>query len=142
MKDDFILFPRDLRTRHDEVMALYKAERSELLDKAIAALYDTLQICYGFVWQGILLRPPTSMAEIIADGHALHHCAGTGSYVENMARGKCAILLVRRADQPDEPYFTMELRDNMVVQCRGNKNCGMTDEVKKFISQWQKKKLR
>jgi len=141
LKDSFILYPRDLKKRHDEVMVIYKAKKTELLDKAIAGLYEPLQSRYGFAWQKMLLRPPASMDEIIADGHALHHCAGSGSYIENMAAGKCRILFVRRSDAPDAPFFTMELRDEKVIQCRGNNNCSMTAEVKKFVTQWKKKKL-
>jgi hypothetical protein len=142
MKNTFILFPRNLKARHDEVMKVYNKKGTAVLNKAIAALYETLQSRYGFTWEGMILRPPTSMNEIVADGQTLHHCAGSGSYGKNMAKGKIAVLLVRRADAPDKPYFTMELKNNKVIQCRGYNNCGMTDEVKNFVSRWQKKKLK
>jgi len=142
MENDFVLFPRDLKARHDEVMVLYKAEKSELLSKTIAALHENLASRFNYTWQGMMVRPPVSMDEIVADGHKLRHCVGSGSYIENMAKGKCFILFVRRAECPSEPFFTIELRDNMVIQCRGQKNCSMTDEVKKFVAQWQKQILK
>jgi len=142
MKNKFVLFPRDLKARHDEVMLLYKADESDVLNKAIVDLCDPLQNRYGFAWKGMLVRSPVSVDEIVADGHALRHCVGTGSYIKNMAKGKCFILFVRRIEKPDDPFFTVELRYNMMIQCRGSNNCGMTEEVKPFIAQWQKKKLK
>jgi len=139
MKSSFILFPRDLKTRHDEVMNLVDAEKKELFDNAIHSLYEPLYSRFYFVWKGMLIRPPASADEIIAEGHTLHHCVGTGKYIENMAKGKCYILFIRNAKQPDNPFFTMEFRDNKVAQCRGKRNCGMTEDVKKFITTWQKK---
>jgi len=58
-----------------------------------------------------------------------------------MAKGKYYILFIRHANQPGQPFFTLELRDNMVIQCRGQNNCAITEEVQKFVAQWQKKKV-
>ena len=142
MRNSFVLFPRDLKARHDEAMELVKTQKGELLNKAIQAIFGTLNNSYSFTWRGMLARAPVSADEIIAEGHALHHCVATGSYIENMAKGKCCILLIRRVEQPEASFFTAEVRDSMVVQCRGQNNCGMTDDVKKFVAEWQKKKLQ
>lgn len=139
MKSSFILFPRDLKVRHDEVMNLVETGKKELLDNAIHSLYEALYSRFYFVWKGMFIRPPTSTDEIIAEGHKLHHCVGTGSYIENMAKGKSCILFIRNVSNPDTPFFTMEFRDNSVSQCRGKNNCSMTKEVKKFLIAWQKK---
>jgi hypothetical protein len=142
MKDDFILYPRDLKARHDEAAALVRTNRAALLDKAIAAMAEALQNRYGFAWKGLIVRAPVSAAEIIAEGHALRHCAGTGAYIENMAKGQGCILFIRRIERPYDPFFTMEIRDEMVIQCRGANNCGMADDVRKFVAEFQRKKLR
>jgi maltose-binding protein MalE len=118
-------------------MKYVKAEKKELVDKAITSLYEPLYSRYFFVWKGLMIRPPTTTDEIIAEGHKLHHCIGSGNYIENMAKGNNCILFVRYAKQPDNPFFTMELRNNKVVQCRGKHNCGMTKEVKQFVTKWQ-----
>ena len=48
-------------------------------------------------------------------------------------------MFVRKTDHPDEPYFTMEWRDEKVIQCRGMRNCDMTPEVKAFVTAFEKK---
>jgi len=139
MKSSFILFPRDLKLRHDEVMNLVKAEKKELLDNAISSLFEPLYTHFYFAWRGMLIRPPTSADEIITEGHKLHHCVGTGSYIENMAKDRCYIFFIRNAKHPDKPFFTVAFQNGRVLQCRGKLNCAMTNEVKSFIKKWQKK---
>lgn len=45
---------------------------------------------------------------MIAEGQALHHCVG--GYALRMAEGKTAIFFIRLAEEPDRPYYTLELQ--------------------------------
>jgi len=141
MKNDFVLFPRDLKSRHDEVMKLYKAEKNELQSKAIQGMHQELLDKFGFSYRGLIVRPPISADEVIAEGHSLHHCVHSRAYIDNITKGKGFIFFVRQASNPDKPFFTAEVANGVVKQCRGFKNCSMTDEIKKFVAEWQKKKL-
>lgn len=89
--------------------------------------------------KGLLLVVPASAEDIRAEGAALHHCVGT--YVDRVARGETNIFFIRKEKEPDKPYFTMEWRDNDIVQCRGSRNCGMPPEVKAFTEAFKKKML-
>jgi hypothetical protein len=141
IKDDFILFPRDLKAAHDNVMEQYKHREDDIRDKAIADMYAKLLEHYGFGNKTYLVRPPATTEEIVAEGHTLHHCVHTGSYISKMIKGKLTILFIRRTEQPDEPFYTAEVVDGMLTQCRGANNCDMTEDVKKFVAVWKKKKL-
>ena len=61
-----------------------------------------------------------------------------GGYADRMAKGETAILFVRRKTEPDKPYYTMEYRDGVVVQCRTAHNASyQTDRpVKAFVDAW------
>lgn len=89
--------------------------------------------------KGLLLVVPASAEDIKAEGAALHHCVGT--YVDRVARGETNIFFIRKEQEPDKPYFTMEWKDNDIVQCRGSRNCGMPPEVKAFTEAFKKKML-
>lgn len=56
-----------------------------------------------------------------------------------MAKGETNIFFVRKADHPEKSYFTMEWKNNKVVQCRGKSNCGMPPDVKAFVQVFEKK---
>lgn len=86
--------------------------------------------------KGLILRVPRDTQEIKNEGAALHHCVGT--YVDRVAKGQTHIFFVRRVEEPDTPYFTMEYNNGRVIQCRGNHNCGMPASVKAFVAAFEK----
>lgn len=87
---------------------------------------------------GLMIRLPVNGDEIVAEGKALHHCVG--GYVERMANGKTAILFIRRIDEPDTPFFTLEWLNGKVQQCKTLNNGDYTKnaEVNAFIDKWVK----
>lgn len=89
--------------------------------------------------KGLVLVVPKTADDIKAEGEKLHHCVG--GYVDRVAKGETNIFFVRKADSPDEPYFTMEWKNNDVFQCRGLHNCDMTPDVKAFTQAFKKKML-
>lgn len=48
------------------------------------------------------------------------------------------IFFIRRKEEPEKPYYTLEWHGK-VVQCRGSHNCDMTPEVKAFVQIFQEK---
>lgn len=82
------------------------------------------------------MRVPRDAQEIKNEGAALHHCVGT--YVDRVAKGQTHIFFVRRVEEPDTPYFTMEYNNGRVIQCRGSHNCGMPSSVKAFVAAFEK----
>ncbi len=59
-------------------------------------------------------------------------------YARDHAGGKTAIFFIRRADRPQEPWFTLELDEKRleVRQNRGLRNCDPSEEVRSFVAQW------
>lgn len=63
-------------------------------------------------------------------------------WADLMAAIACSIsniFFIRKADHPEKSYFTMEWRDNKIIQCRGFKNCGMPADVQAFVKVFEKK---
>lgn len=46
---------------------------------------------------------------------------------------------MRKEKEPDKPYYTLEFKNNRIVQCRGSHNRGMTPEVEAFVKAFEKK---
>ncbi len=91
----------------------------------------------GFEKDGLMIRIPAALHEIIDEGAALHHCVG--GYASRHAEGKLHILFIRKADDPFKPYFTMELStEGRVVQVRGLRNCDPPKAVKAFVQDYKK----
>lgn len=146
MTDDLVQWPRDLTAAHnryvEERQALRDKEEKEKRAKEIAersALFAKRAVeleWMSFEADGLLIQPCASEDELINEGKVLHHCVA--SYARDHAGGKTAILFIRRAEEPDKPFFTLEFDEkNLTVrQDRGLRNCGRTPEVADFEKTW------
>lgn len=136
MHDTAISMPHDFQAMHERLSALIKHNADEKTKSAFSENYSgrkALEFCSG----NLFLRQPESMEEIIEEGSLLHHCVG--GYAERHAHGKLHILFIRTADNPDVPFYTMELSiSGKIVQVRGLRNCDMTPEVEEFVEQYEK----
>lgn len=140
MSSCFTLYPRDLRKAHDEAVLLLRTEKDtrtrRAFEKAMAAITGHLDFEAG----GMRLLLPAGPEDLAAEGQALHHCVG--SYAARVANGECVILFLRRCEEPDKSFYTIEIRGRKVIQVRGWDNHDPTPEVKKFMKQWERKVLR
>lgn len=137
MKNKKILFPKNLQTAHEEMSLEVKvqtdAKKKESFRKCMKELYGRPE----YREEKLLIRAAESPEELAKESAALHHCVRT--YVDKVARGDCAILFIRKAPEPDKPYFTLELLPKGdIVQCRGSHNCAYPQDVKEFLERWQK----
>ena len=146
INDEHVLYPKDLMKAHDKVLAEQRAreaaqrakeraEKNKILQDAFA---DRLKILEPLAWQQgkILIRPCAVPEELDQEHKALIHCVDT--YKEKHAGGKTAIFFLRRASEPDKPWYTLELKldDFSVIQNRGKCNCARTEEVEAFEKAW------
>ncbi|MFA9380209.1 MAG: PcfJ domain-containing protein [Acetanaerobacterium sp.] len=129
LSNEYYLFPPNLKKAHDSAARLvteqeeiklqkrYAQEQAEW-DERYKALKDLT-----FSDGTLLIRPVKSRAELITEGKLLQHCVA--SYAESVRQGKTCIFLIRRAEQPDEPYYTLNTTPPpgcKFIQCHGFKN--------------------
>ena len=135
MQSKSTLFPKNLSKAHCRTMKLVEEKKdSELLRKfkLVIKRYEYMNWSQG----DYIIRIAGSPAELRAEGSALHHCVG--SYAKRVAAGETAIFFVRKADDPQKSFFTLELRDGRVMQCRtkGQRSYETIPEVYSFVQEW------
>lgn len=138
MKNEFVLFPKNLKGAHDQAQTLIKQENAKQYDLQIASAQEQLKRRYQFKSGGLVVLPPKSAREIVAEGQKLRHCVG--SYAASMAKKQCTILFIRREKRKQKPFYTVEVKDDRIIQVRGINNCDPTPEVTAFLNAWEKKK--
>lgn len=139
LTDDFILYPRHLKEAHDRASEMFSQRKTEIYNQKIAAEYAGLLKQYRMSRNGLMIVPPKTAAEIVEEGHALHHCVG--GYVSRVANKECVILFLRQKEKPDEPFYTIEVRNGEVQQIRGHNNCDPPPKVEAYMKVWTQKKL-
>ena len=70
----------------------------------------------------------------------LRHCVG--GYVGKVAAKKTMILFLRRCDEVEKPFYTVEVLHGKVEQVRGAGNQAATPEVAAFMDRWERQVLR
>lgn len=88
----------------------------------------------------LILVVPKNGDEIQKEGENLHHCVRT--YIKQIAKGETNVFFIRKKNNPEKSYYTMEWKDNQVKQCRGDHNSSMTEDVQSFVHAFETKMLK
>ena len=132
-----LMYPKDLRKAHDEIMLRVKEKVDEKLNKQIAA-YAKKMSGYAFEDRelGLCIHPIANQEELIKEGKYLHHCVAR--YAQSFAEQKTCIFAIRKIATPNVPFFTLEYKDGKVNQNLGEHNRERTKKVQEFEEKWLK----
>ena len=139
LDDDWILYPKNLKERHDQLTEEQNERKAELEkesdDKKDRKLKRTIKrkgwTRYEMEIEQLLIRLPKCAHEIRKEGNAQHHCVAT--YMDRMVAGETCILFIRKKEEPDKSYYTVEVKDDEVIQVRGKYNVAPSEDVEEFM---------
>ena len=133
LNDKRILYPDNPTKAHDDALA----EKVKLENR----IYDEKINEYSKEFENLILRdkkmiirPAASQKELIYESEMLHHCVRT--YASKMAARNTCIMFIRKRNEEDVPYVTLELKGDKVIQCRANNNAKPKKEVISFVNKW------
>ncbi|MBR1762926.1 MAG: PcfJ domain-containing protein [Eubacterium sp.] len=144
-----IVLPENLYTAHAQLTEIINeriAREKEIKDAKKRAEQKKLQqkfnkrlkklkkvFCFS---DGVfLIRPAESKEELYKEGAEMHHCVA--SYTNKHLKGETTIFLIRRVSEPDKSYYTLEYKNNSIVQCRAAYNGARTPEINIFLEKWK-----
>lgn len=136
MEDKKVLYPSDPRESHDEAFKKKKALEDAIFDKKIKEYSEELEKV-AFKSKRYIIRPARSQKELIEESEHLSHCVRT--YAEKMASRRTSIFFIRNLREIEEPFVTLELNGDRVIQCRAKKNQKPNNSVVKFVNKWCQK---
>lgn len=116
-------------------------EKAIVEQKEWSARYKMLEpLCYT---DGeLLIRPVASREELAKESKALNHCAIC--YEDLVKSGRMHILFIRKASDPETPYFTLSISfryGDGLVTYRGYNNEPPTIKIKEFVAKWFAEKV-
>ena len=140
MANSFVLRPKDLQAAHDMVQLKAEIKDAAKLREDFAAAMKSISRNLDFEMDNMIIIVPSSPDEIVAEGHALRTCVGTGGYIERVVRRECIILFLRRCEDVSKPFYTVEVdvHSRKAVQVRGMQNAGMTADVRSFMDRFER----
>lgn len=140
LKNEFVLFPKNLKKRHDEICIEFDIEKMNIYNEKIGERYKKLSKLYNWQYKDYFIVVADSADALIKEGQSLHHCVG-GSYKRKMANGETIILFLRKRDEPDKSFYTIEISDYTILQIRGLGNCSVKPEINSVLDRFKKDKL-
>lgn len=133
---DKVEYPDDLSHAYEELRDEYELHmatddlREFLLRVRDARKYEYTEL--GSPW---MIKAPKTPKDLTREGDQLHHCVGT--FIKSVQKGDSVILFLRKTDEPDKPFFTIELVNGAVHQVHGSCNADVTDsEMHAFLERF------
>lgn len=130
----FEKFPKALKMEHDKVVYL-KLLKADEYNKEMFANALAINEVFNYSNKKFSIISPLAIMDLKNEGSALSHCVGT--YVEKYCTFKSRIYFMRRIDEPEKPYVTVELDQAFSLrQSKGFANRSITVEERTFINEW------
>lgn len=130
-----MMFPADFFGHHERISRLIAERDDPELSEKIARVTEQAR---RFAWEdaetGLLITPARCAEDLKEEGKALVLCVA--GYASQVSRGETTIFFIRRIEEPDKPFFTLEYKNDRVIQNRGYKNCDRTEQVQTFETRW------
>lgn len=134
------LYPSDLKSAHDYYVEKYNEQRDKIKYEAF------LKVSKDWEWlnwdnKHFMIMVAPTIISLTNEGQSLHHCVGKMNYDKKMAEGGNLIMFVRKVNQSDVPFYTVEFDKDTkkIVQCHGDHNASATPEINEFLNKWIKK---
>jgi len=146
LKNKSILFPVNLKKVHDRTYKEYqvlkekeaKAERKREEKRINALLAELKDVpALSIEYRALVVVSPKNYNDLLQEGHKLNHCIA--DYAKGMVENKYMIYFIRKKDEIDKPYYTMQYMKGKVTQCRGKGNRMMNDDVATFTKLFERK---
>ena len=148
VQDSVIYRARKLMQRHDEMIKEIEAKDLILRAGELEKKYPGLnRICrdlkkYEYADKEYQIVVPEKVDDILYEAKLMHHCVNnTETYYERMSQQESYILFLRKAEQPTEAYYTLEVEpDGTIRQTRTfyNQQNEDIELARDFLIKWQK----
>ena len=132
-----VLEPKNLKTQHDLLVARIneqkEAERQKEINKPIdQSVYWWAQ---AYANRDFTVVYPQKRLDFLTEGQCLNHCVGNYGYYDRHLKGQHMVFFIRRASQPEKPYFTAEIdvENGRIRQLYGFGDCSAPKEVRAFV---------
>lgn len=130
LKDNNILYPKNLKEEHDKLYLLITTKNNPELNNRIKAISNTLQV-NKYEDDKYIIFPANSIESMIDESTQMSNCVRT--YIDDYSDGKCQIYFMRYKNSKEKSLVTIEVKNKKVVQARMRFNENITNEIDKKI---------
>lgn len=129
------LFPKNLLEEHDKLELQIELIENKDIEVKINFLSNMLKINI-YEDDKYIIYPASSIKSLIDESRQMHNCVRT--YINNFGENKCQIYFMRRKDDVNKSFVTVEVKDNIVVQARCKYNELPDSKINEVLKKWEK----
>ncbi len=129
-----------LKDMHDSLLIIYNQKKFQIQENVFTKKVEKLEK-YKYENDTCMVVAPKHAADLIIEGNELRHCVK--AYIQKVVDGNTNIMFIRKKDDPDKPFFTVEISNNgEIEQVHGFANCNADSDplVSGFMNDWLKTK--
>ena len=108
----------------------------------VNAICQEIKAKYEYADADYMVMVPSGILDIITEGRALHHCAGSSDrYWDRIERRESFVMFLRKTADPFHAYYTLEVEpDGTVRQKRTEYDRQKKDieQATEFLQKWQR----
>ena len=145
--DPKICKPKDIKAEHDRLVKLIEERKqyihADSLTEKFPNLPKVFKLLKDFEFESKTFKiiAPKSILDIFDEGTALNHCVDKHDfYFERMNEFDSFILFLRKANNPNKPWYTLEVEPSGTIRQKrtmhDNQNKDLKDATS-FLKKWQ-----
>lgn len=144
LTDNKAKYPSSLKREHDRAIVKQKIILDSKKEEVFQKETENYGRLFSYKTKDYMIIPPMNMKDLFEEGRKLNHCVG--SYSDRIIAGTSCIMFIRKCEEPDKPYYTIEINRSgeYVVQLRANSNrqinTSKEKDLAKFLREWAHKK--
>lgn len=142
MERKSVRFPDNIKESHDLLRNRYNEIKIQVEEEKYKQAIDKISsIMKEYADKSFCIVLPTTRNDFIKEGQSLNHCVGNENYFNNHIEGTRMIFFIRKLEEPEKPYYTMEvdMKQLMILQLYGFGDCSAIPEVRKFANSFLRK---
>ena len=135
LKDRKVIYPNDLFESHNNLLARVKILEDPFIDERIKSISSALNFNY-YEDDNYIIIPAKSVQSLCDEGYQQNNCVSM--YSEKYSSGESQIYFLRKKDNVEKSFVTIEVKNNKIVQARTKYNELPDNSIKELLSKWEK----
>ena len=96
--------------------------------------YEKRRKLYEYSSDDYIVVMPRNGVDIVKEGYFQHNCLST--YVEDVLYGRTEVLFIRKKEEPDKSFVTMEINEGKITEVRGSCNNYPCADIYRFLEKY------
>lgn len=150
MESPAVYRTKNVKKRHDELLKFFHHDAGmairagNVLKKYphIEEIFEEIRPKYEYADAQYTILVPNRIEDILTEGTVLSHCVGTvDRYWDRIERRESYVLFLRRTEETDTPYYTLEVEPNGTIRQKRTLGDNQLEDIEQascFLRKWQK----